>query len=246
MPTSAPVLPESQDHTPRCFALVPCAGTGSRAGAGDPKQYRRVAGQRLVDHALNALLAVPELTGIGVVLSPDDPGWPGADARLRIWRVGGASRAHSVFNGLEAWLAAGASEHDWVLVHDAARCLLTPVLVQTLIAACGHDPVGGLLAVPVPDTLKRADPQQRVSGTLDRSQVWSAQTPQMFRLGVLRQALLPHVAGGFQGITDEASAIELAGLKPLLVRSSVHNFKVTFPEDFALAEALLLARPCST
>lgn len=235
-------------HTPpapRCFALVPCAGSGSRAGVDGPKQYQPVAGARLIDHTVQALLAVPALAGVAVVVAPDDAVYRSPDPRVRVWPVGGASRAHSVCNGVQAWLDAGAQPEDWVLVHDAARCLLTPAEVQTLIDACRDDPVGGLLAVPVPDTLKHADAASRVERTVDRAGVWQAQTPQMFRLGPLRDALLKHRASGFAGITDEASAIESCGLRPRLVRGSVHNFKVTYPEDFALADALLRARHAS-
>ena len=155
---------------------------------------------------------------------------------------GGATRAESVFNGLQRLLAEGARPTDWVLVHDAARCLVTPAQIGALIDACLPDAVGGLLALPLPDTLKQAGADGRVDATIDRAHKWLAQTPQMFRIGLLRDALAAHAAGGFAGITDEASAIELAGLAPLLVPGSAQNFKVTYPEDFALAEAVLRSR----
>jgi 2-C-methyl-D-erythritol 4-phosphate cytidylyltransferase len=126
-------------------------------------------------------------------------------------------------------------------VHDAARCLITPTLVDALIDACMNDPVGGLLALPLPDTLKRAV-GGRVAATVPREDKWLAQTPQLFRLGVLQNALAAQAATGFAGVTDEASAIEMAGLQPLLVPGSAHNFKVTYPADFALAQAVLLSR----
>ena len=229
----------------RCHALIPCAGSGSRSGRAGPKQYELLAGRRLVDHTLDAFLAVPQLASVWLVLAPDDDSRFRADPRLQRLCVGGASRAASVHNGLKALRTAGVPESDWVLVHDAARCLLTPEQVQALIDACCHDEVGGLLALPLPDTLKVAQPvagSPRVAATLARDDKWLAQTPQMFRLGALEQALAAAEAGGYAGITDEASAIEAQGSSPLLVRGSAQNFKVTYPEDFALAEALLRLR----
>ena len=240
----------SHEFKPRAFALVPCAGVGERAGVGGPKQYHPVAGKAVVAHTLAALAAVPGIDATLVVLSPDDtqfeqhvPHFQGDRAWLA--RVGGASRADSVANGLQELLARGAQPHDWVLVHDAARCLLTPQQVEELIYACRHDEVGGLLALPLPDTLKVAQADAgvaRVAATLARDDKWLAQTPQMFRLGALESALAAAEAGGYAGITDEASAIEAQGSSPLLVRGSAQNFKVTYPEDFALAEALLRLR----
>jgi 2-C-methyl-D-erythritol 4-phosphate cytidylyltransferase/2-C-methyl-D-erythritol 4-phosphate cytidylyltransferase/2-C-methyl-D-erythritol 2,4-cyclodiphosphate synthase len=152
--------------------------------------------------------------------------------------VGGASRAASVAHGLQELQRLGAQPQDWVLVHDAARCLLRPEWVDALIDACLNDPVGGLLALPVADTLKRADPANRVATTVDRRALWQAQTPQMFRLGPLQAALAqPH-----EGMTDEASAMEAAGHAPRLVPGAFENFKITYPSDFALAATLLKAR----
>lgn len=230
---------------PRCYALVPCAGTGSRAATAQPKQYTPLAGQALVLHTLAALRAVPRLDHILVVIAPDDAQWPnlGApqDARTSVAPCGGDTRAASVFQGLSALVGLGASPADWVLVHDAARCLVSPADIDALIDAVLDDPVGGLLAVPVPDTLKAED-QGRVLRTVDRQHQWLAQTPQMFRVGDLHAALLAAQAQGFAGITDEASAIEAQGHAPRLVRGSTHNIKVTWPEDFALAEALIRSR----
>jgi 2-C-methyl-D-erythritol 4-phosphate cytidylyltransferase len=231
----------SPTPAPRLFALVPCAGVGERSGAAGPKQYSQLAGRSVVAHTLQALAHVARLTQTLVVLSPQDrlfethvPGFAGWVAR-----VGGASRAESVAQGLQALQQQGAQPHDWVLVHDAARCLLRPEWVDALIDACLDDPVGGLLALPVADTLKRADAQQRVATTVDRRAMWQAQTPQMFRLGLLQAALAqPH-----EGVTDEASAIEAAGHSPRLVPGAFENFKITYPSDFALAETLLRARP---
>jgi 2-C-methyl-D-erythritol 4-phosphate cytidylyltransferase len=221
---------------PRRHALVPCAGTGSRAGTAGPKQYERLAGRPLVSHTLDALVRVPALDSLLVVVAPGDrqmpegPGW-------RVAHCGGDSRAATVANGLAELARAGASDDDWVLVHDAARCLVQPEWVARLIAACADDEVGGLLAQPLADTLKQEE-GGRAAATLPRGGKWLAQTPQMFRIGLLRRAL---VQAGDQ-VTDEASAVEALGLRPLLVPGSAQNIKVTWPEDFALAEAILRSR----
>ncbi len=224
---------------PRCYAVVPCAGIGQRAGAGGPKQYAPLLGQAVVAHTLQALAAVPRIRRTLVVLAPDDaqfethvPGFAGW-----VTRTGGATRAESVNAGLRALRLHGASDGDWVLVHDAARCLLRPELVDRLIDACWNDPVGGLLALPLADTLKQAE-GDRVAQTLDRSHKWLAQTPQMFRLGWLQLAL---AAAGDQ-VTDEAGAIEALGHAPLLVPGEIENLKLTWPSDFALARRLLETR----
>ena len=243
--------PESERPSPSfCYALVPCAGLGSRAASPQDqqfqaKQFQEVAGQAMVMHTLQALAGVARIRRGWVVESPgNDFEWPEAPmwpARFERIACGGASRAHSVFNGLQALRESGARDHDWVLVHDAARCLITPALVDALIDACADDAVGGLLALPLPDTLKRAV-DGRVAATVPREDKWLAQTPQMFRLGALQQALAAQAPTGFAGVTDEASALEMAGLQPLLVVGSAHNFKVTYPQDFALAQAVLLSR----
>ncbi len=224
---------------PRCYALVPAAGVGARSGADGPKQYVPLAGRAMMAHTLEALAKVSGLAATLVVLSPEDDQFETAVPGFDGWvaRCGGASRAESVANGLDELLARGAQAHDWVLVHDAARCLLRPEWVEALIAACADDEVGGLLAMPLADTLKQSS-HGRVMNTVDRSAKWAAQTPQMFRLGLLKPAL----AGGGEGITDEASAIEALGHQPLLVESPMENFKVTWPADFALAERLLRTR----
>ncbi len=230
----------------RCFALLPCAGSGSRAGTARPKQYQPVAGMPMVRHTLAALAQVARIARVLVVVAPGDRALNDLGASVAITDCGGATRAESVFNGLDALLAQGAHAHDWVLVHDAARCLVTPALIDALIDACLPDAVGGLLALPLADTLKAAGADGRVAATLDRADKWLAQTPQMFRIKPLRDALAAHAVTGFAGITDEASAIEAAGHRPLLVRGSALNFKVTYPEDFALAEALLRRRQPSS
>lgn len=192
----------------------------------------------MVLHTLAAFAAVERLAGVLVVVSAGDNFFAEhASAPHLVADCGGSTRAQSVFNGLDALLAQGADAQDWVLVHDAARCLVTPAQINALIDACLPDGVGGLLALKLPDTLKR-EANGRVAQTVDRSDKWLAQTPQMFRLGALRAAL--HAAG--DAVTDEASAMELAGHSPMLVEGSAQNFKVTYPQDFALAEAVLRTR----
>ena len=221
---------------------MPCAGVGSRSGARQPKQYAQVAGQPLVAHTLAAFAGVPDIARVVVVLAPDDAAWPVAPGAYELIHQGGDSRAASVRAGLAHLLASGASAQDWVMVHDAARCLLRPVDVKRLMDACIADGQGGLLALPLPDTLKQADAQGRVAQTLSRSDKWLAQTPQMFRLQALLDALLDALSGDLDGITDEASAMERAGVAPLLVAGPSMNIKVTYPEDFALADAVLRSR----
>lgn len=231
----------TSDAPPRCFALLPCAGTGSRAGSAQPKQYQPIDGMPMVLHTLLAFSAVERIAQIVVVVAPGDRFLSIDHLSARVLPCGGASRAESVCNGLLALRESGALESDWVLVHDAARCLITPEQVEALIQACETDAVGGLLAHKLPDTLK-AEIEGRVAATLDRSDKWLAQTPQMFRIGALLAALQAQAARGFAGVTDEASAMEMAGFAPKLVPGSAQNFKVTYPEDFALAEAILRSR----
>ena len=231
--------------TPRLFALVPCAGVGERAGTSGPKQYETLVGQSVVAHTLCALLSVPRLEATLVVVAPSDTEFERhapAFAGPRAWvaRSGGQSRAQSVLNGLAALRERGVHDHDWVLVHDAARCLLRPAWVDRLIDACSDDNVGGLLALALADTLKQSS-AGRVAATLDRQAKWLAQTPQMFRLGLLHQALAAGTAG-HADITDESSAIEALGHAPLLVSGEAENFKLTWPADFCLAQRLLETR----
>lgn len=223
-----------------CYALIPCAGIGARSGAAGPKQYQTVAGRPLVGHTLAALAAVEEVRATLVVLAPEDTDFEvRVPAREGLWpvRCGGATRAESVRAGLRALRGRGALDDDWILVHDAARCLLAPALVRHLIEACEGDAVGGLLALPLADTLKHGA-KGRVLATVDREGKWVAQTPQMFRLALLERAL--DAAG--PGVTDEASAIEALGLSPRLVQGALENFKITWPADFELAGRLLESR----
>jgi 2-C-methyl-D-erythritol 4-phosphate cytidylyltransferase len=225
----------------RLYALVPCAGSGVRAGGAVAKQYVEVAGRPLVAHTLAALVAVPRLSRILVVVAPEDQHYEGlaglpADPRLSLARCGGATRAATVAAGLAKLVGLGAAPNDWVLVHDAARCLVRAEWIEALIEACRGDGIGGLLALPVADTLKRAEGERAVA-TMSRDDIWQAQTPQMFRVGVLADALTRT-----PGATDEASAIEAVGLRPKLVAGSAENIKVTHPADFPIAEALLARR----
>ncbi len=226
---------------PRHFAIVPAAGSGSRFGAEKPKQYLDLLGRPLIFHTLKALTACPDIERVWVVLAPDDPWWPRYDwselgAKLETVRCGGATRAESVTNGLQA-AAMVAADDDWVLVHDAARPCISAAMLDALFADLAQDPVGGILAVPVADTLKRADTEQRVAATEPRDGLWQAQTPQMFRYGLLGDALQK-----CRDVTDEAGAVEALGLKPKLVRGDATNLKVTYPADLALAAMILRAR----
>lgn len=232
--------------TPSFHAIVPAAGSGSRFGATQPKQYLPLLGQPLLVHTLSVLSANSRIASVTVVLSPDDTyglqlgqaSWSGlADPKLHFLSCGGSTRGESVRNGLARLQAGGAGVEDWVLVHDAARPCLSAEKLDGLLDALADDPVGGLLAIPVADTVKRADTEQRVAETLSREGLWLAQTPQMFRLGLLSDAL-----NRFPDVTDEAGAIEAAGLKPKLVAGEMANLKVTYPADLPLAEAILLSR----
>jgi 2-C-methyl-D-erythritol 4-phosphate cytidylyltransferase len=216
----------------RKFALIPAAGSGSRMGADVPKQYLQLLGKPLLHHTLSIFCMHPLIDRVYVVLSPDDTLWQ-AELAVEALYCGGPTRAASVLNGLRAMPA---EEEDWVLVHDAARPCLSPMLLDRLITALQDDAVGGLLAVPVADTLKRADAQGRVAGTEPRVGLWRAQTPQMFRYGLLRNAL---EAMGSVVPTDEAQAVEALGYLPKLVPGDNFNLKVTYPEDLRMAQWIL-------
>ncbi len=225
---------------PDIYALIPAAGSGSRMGAEIPKQYQMLAGKPLIAHAIGTLCAHPRVRAAFVVLAPGDTYFGGHDwsahrGRLETLFCGGATRAASVFNGLVA-MADVVESDDWVLVHDAARPCLDAVLIDRLCGELADDNVGGLLAVPVADTLKRDDGNHRVTETVSREKLWQAQTPQMFRYRLLLEALRSAKPGS---VTDEASAIEQLGLHPKLVPGSSRNLKVTFPDDALIAENIL-------
>ena len=272
-PLLQPSLATSHNATPgpgRFWALVPCAGTGSRAvaappaagratvsgfgalaGAGGeplvpppplPKQYQLVAGHPMVMHTLAAFAGVARLAGTLVAVAPGDRYLEThAHPSFFVVDCGGPTRAATVQGGLVALQERGARPDDWVLVHDAARCLVTAEQIDRLIDVCAQDGVGGLLAHQLADTLKTSIDGPggvRVASTVDRSNKWLAQTPQMFRIGPLQDAL----AKVGSNVTDEASAMEAMGLHPRLVPGGAQNFKVTYPDDFALAEAVLAQR----
>ncbi|MDA8446628.1 IspD/TarI family cytidylyltransferase [Paracidovorax valerianellae] len=258
-----PLTPPPLSGQGRFWALLPCAGVGARAMAEPPvavpatfgalasgqgaapvlpKQYQTVAGLPMVLHTLAAFAGVGRLLGTLVAVAPGD-GFFDAQPQPTFFVApcGGATRAATVLGGLRVLQERGALAEDWVLVHDAARCLVTTAQIDALIDACADDAVGGLLAHKLADTLKTAIDGPggvRVSSTVDRTDKWLAQTPQMFRLGPLRQAL-EHLG---LAATDEASAMEAMGLHPRLVPGGAQNFKVTYPADFALAEAVLAQR----
>ncbi|HEX5125713.1 MAG TPA: 2-C-methyl-D-erythritol 4-phosphate cytidylyltransferase [Rhodocyclaceae bacterium] len=225
----------------RYVAIVPAAGNGSRMGGERPKQYAELVGRPLLWYALETLARVPQIDSVCVVLAADDPWWKQYDwsalaPKLRTLSVGGATRATSVSNSLHA-LSSELDDDDWILVHDAARACLSVDHVAALIDTLKHDSVGGLLAVPVADTLKRGGAGQRVVSTVPRDDLWHAQTPQMFRYGMLCAAL-----SAKPDATDEAGAIEALGHAPRLVAADATNFKVTYPQDLALAAQILQAR----
>lgn len=225
------------------WAIIPAAGNGSRSGAGIPKQYRPLLGKPMIEYSLDVLAQHPDIDGIILALAEDDARWQ----RISQWRntplrscVGGMRRSDSVLAAINA-LDDVVHNDTWLLVHDAARpCLRAEDLNRLIEAACVH-PVGGLLAGHMKDTVKRGDADHQVEGTLDRSALWRAFTPQLFPARSLKRAL-QHALQENAEITDESSAMERLGLSPLLVDGADDNIKVTVPEDFAFAEAILRAR----
>ncbi|MBZ0095134.1 MAG: 2-C-methyl-D-erythritol 4-phosphate cytidylyltransferase [Sulfuricella sp.] len=225
---------------PNYYALIPAAGFGSRMGGETPKQYLSVLGRPLIHYAVAALCRHARISRVYVALAPGDELWQTFDwsafsAKLTPLYCGGAERFESVRNGLDA-IQGEVGFEDWVLVHDAARPGLSGELLDRLIGEVGEDPFGGLLAVPVADTLKRADADNRVLRTEPRDGLWQAQTPQMFRYGLLQRAL--SLLDGAV-VTDEAQAVERMGFQAKLVAGDITNFKVTYPQDIKLAELIL-------
>src|SRR6266508_2769419 len=228
--------------TARFFGLVPAAGSGSRFGADVLKQYSLLAGKPMLYHSIARLLGTPEVEIAFVVLAPGDTAfrqhdWGAFGNRLAPLYCGGASRRDSVLNGIIA-AASLVDPNDWMLVHDAVRPCLGKDELRRLIDEAGRDEVGGILAIPVADTLKRADEEHRIVATEPRDALWRAQTPQMFRHGMLLRALREA-----EHVTDEASAVEALGHKPKLVEGSTRNLKITFPSDLKIAEGLLRDTP---
>ena len=224
---------------PKVFAIVPAAGQGTRIGDALPKQYLPIAGKPMMFHSIEALAAVSRIGCVCVVLSPLDRHWGQHDwsafpDKIEPIFAGGALRADTVRNAL-AHLGARLAKDDWVLVHDAARPCVTTELVEQFLDEIGDDPIGGLLAMPLSDTLKSADENQRVAATIPRLHLWRAQTPQMFRHDLLRRGLEAR-----PDATDEAQAVETVGYSaPRLVQGENSNLKVTFAEDLVLAEMIL-------
>jgi 2-C-methyl-D-erythritol 4-phosphate cytidylyltransferase len=229
----------------RFFGLIPAAGAGERMGMTTPKQYLKLLGRTMLYHSVNALLANARIDTVFVVLAPADQEfrqhpWGEFGDRVAPLYCGGATRHDSVLNGLVA-ASSTVEPDDWILVHDAARPCLGQHELQRMLDTLATDEVGGILGVPVADTLKRADSAGRIETTEAREQLWQAQTPQMFRHGLLLEAL-----GRTAKLTDEAGAVEALGLKPKLVQGSATNLKVTFAEDLQLAQTILTSRGTQT
>jgi len=226
---------------PKIFAIVPAAGQGTRIGDAVPKQYFPLAGKPMMFHSIETLAGVARIDAVLVVLSPLDRHWGAHDwsafpDKIEAVFAGGAERSHSVVNAI-AHLEGRAAKDDWILVHDAARPCLTASLVEQFLDEVGEDPIGGLLAMPLADTLKRAEETLRVASTVPRENLWRAQTPQMFRYDLLKRALARR-----PDATDESQAVELLGHAPRLVQGESTNLKVTFAEDMPLAEWILASR----
>jgi 2-C-methyl-D-erythritol 4-phosphate cytidylyltransferase len=226
----------------RIFAIIPAAGQGMRMGEAVPKQYIPVAGKPMMFHSIHTLANIERIECVFVVLSALDRHWGQHDwsalpSKIEAVFAGGAHRAESVLNTLIV-LEKRIAKDDWVLVHDAARPCIRGELVEQFLDELGEDQVGGLLAVPVADTIKSADENQRVAATIPRLNLWRAQTPQMFRYGLLRRGLEQK-----PDATDEAQAVESLGYhSPRLVQGDNLNIKVTFSDDLVLAEQILARR----
>lgn len=221
------------------IALIPAAGIGARFGADKPKQYVEIGGKTVLEHTVCIFQNHPSIDMTVVIVSPEDvlaDGFQTAFAGVEVWKIGGRTRAETVRNGVAKLLETGlAAETDNILVHDAARCCLPSEALTRLIEQAGNAAEGGILAIPVADTLKRAEGGQ-ISATVDRSGLWQAQTPQLFRAGLLCRAL---AAENLDGITDEASAVEKLGIRPLLVQGDARNLKLTQPQDAYIVRLLL-------
>ena len=231
------------EPVPRLFAVVPAAGIGKRMGGVVPKQYLELGGVTVLQRTLERIADQPGMNRVAVAIAPDDAHFETLEARLpaTVRRVtGGAERCHSVLAGLGA-LADEARAEDWVLVHDAARPCVRPSDIAHMVTTLIDHPVGGILAVPVRDTLKRCDTAGQIETTVERNNLWHALTPQMFRIGALTEALEASLEAGVV-VTDEAQAMERTGLTPRVVAGHGDNIKITQPEDLALAERILGAQ----
>lgn len=227
---------------PAVWVMIPAAGRGRRMGEATPKQYLPLAGRTVIDHTLACFTAHPRITGIVVAIAADDAEWPRhvpqAEKPVHVV-TGGAERCYSVQNAM-AFLADKVSADDWVLVHDAARPCLHSGDLDRLLENFMQDSVGGILAIPLADTLKRADADGKITATVERSGLWRALTPQMFRFGLLQAALNSVLAAG-QSVTDEAAAMEAAGYPVRLLEGRPDNIKITTPADLVLAASVLQA-----
>lgn len=222
------------------WAVVPAAGTGSRMSADIPKQYLQIAGKTILEHTIERLITHPKIDGVVVAVSADDIWWESLTFNTNkpvIKTLGGEQRCHSVKNALYEVSRHG-NDRDWVLVHDAARPCLRHEDLDRLFMQLSAHMVGGLLAYPVKDTMKKADDKKRVAETIDRTGLWHALTPQMFRLYLLRDALNKAIESGVL-VTDEASAVEYAGHQPKLVEGHADNIKITTPDDIPMADCFL-------
>ncbi|PSJ80398.1 2-C-methyl-D-erythritol 4-phosphate cytidylyltransferase [Neisseria iguanae] len=221
----------------RNIALIPAAGAGTRFGAGKPKQYVEINGKTVLQHTVGIFEQHPQIDFTAVIVSPEDKIFQGASNKVGVFKVGGDTRAETVRNGVEILLAKGlVVETDNILVHDAARCCLPAEALSRLIGAAANVGQGGILAVPVADTLKRAGERNEITATVSRAGLWQAQTPQLFQTALLRRALS---AGDLSSVTDEASAVERLGIKPLLVLGDTRNLKLTLPQDEFIVRLLL-------
>jgi len=222
----------------RFHIIIPAAGAGNRMATAIPKQYLPLCGKPIVSHCIQTFFSCPRIASINLALSAEDFFWRSltldSNSRLNLHYTGGDTRAQTVLNTLEA-MRPNIAEDDWILVHDAARPGLSTSLLNQLLDTLEHDDVGGLLALPLADTLKQSNADQRVEKTIPREGLWQAQTPQMFRFNLLQKAL-----ASFDGApTDEAQAVEALGLQPKLVMGSLRNMKITYPQDMALMEVLM-------
>ncbi|MDM8567076.1 2-C-methyl-D-erythritol 4-phosphate cytidylyltransferase [Candidatus Halobeggiatoa sp. HSG11] len=219
------------------WVIIPAAGIGSRMGGNCPKQYLPIQGKTILQHTLERF-NLPIIAGIVVCIADYDSYWDKLTLPMPIIRAaGGKERCHSVLNGLQV-LQQYAQPNDWVLVHDAARPCVKKIDIEKLINQLANHPVGGLLALPVRDTMKRSNADVEIVKTVEREGLWHALTPQMFRLELLFNALRT-VLDNNELVTDEAQAVEKQGLKPLLVTGHANNIKITHPQDLSLAELYL-------
>ncbi len=227
-------------NSPRYWCVIPAAGIGTRMGAGKPKQYLLLGDKSILEHTLLRILNLPNLAGVVVALSAEDVYWKSLSVfhhPLVHTTIGGKNRADSVLNGLD-YLKDKVHDHDWILVHDAARPCVTLSSIKKLCDELADSEIGGILSVPVSDTIKQVANKNKIQTTVDRSPLWQAQTPQMFRYQLLRDCLSKTIANN-ENITDESSAVELCGYKPQVIEGRSDNIKVTRPDDLLLAEFIL-------